>query len=311
MTDYKHLPVMLHEAITGLDIKADGIYVDATMGGAGHAAEILKRLSIKGHLYCFDRDYDVLVAGRDTLGAIADNFTIFPDNFINIKNRLAEANQSNFDGVLYDLGASSFQFDIPDRGFSYHNEARLDMRMDQSQKLSAYEIVNNYALDELKNIFYRYGEEKYAPLIARRIVAERKNEPITLTTTLADIILKSVPSYVRRGTAHPAKKVFQALRIAVNNEFENLNVSLNEAIAMLKPKGRVVVISFHSLEDRIVKEVFKKYTEPDVPRRLPVRDKDIIRNYKLVNKKVIVPSEMEISVNNRARSAKMRIIEKI
>ena len=311
MIEYKHLPVLLNEAITGLNINPQGIYVDSTMGGAGHSFHILKQLKQNGHLYCFDQDHSVLIKARELLMMVGENFTIIPDNFVNIKNQLQVANIKKVDGILYDLGVSSFQFDDPKRGFSYHSPAHLDMRMNQNNDLTAYKIVNEYSYDELKSIFYKYGEEKFAPQIAKRIVIERKNNPIELTTTLSDIILKSVPSYVRRRDAHPAKKVFQALRIAVNNELTNLELSLKEALSLLNKGGRIVVISFHSLEDRIVKEVFRKYSEPALPPGLPVRDQDIVRDFCLVNRKVIVPSEQEIRENNRARSAKMRIIEKL
>ncbi|MCK9537223.1 MAG: 16S rRNA (cytosine(1402)-N(4))-methyltransferase RsmH [Bacilli bacterium] len=311
MMNRQHIPVMLKEAISGLNIKPHGIYIDCTMGGGGHAAEILRRLNKDGHLYCFEHDFDILSYGRNALAQIASNYTIIPENFIHIKSKIDEIGIKEIDGILYDLGVSSFQFDIGERGFSYHIAAALDMRMNRAQSLSAYDIVNKYSYEELRNIFYQYGEEKFAPPIARRIVTEREKQPITMTTDLAEIVLKSVPPYIRRLDSHPAKKVFQALRIAVNDELNNLEVSLNDAISMLRKGGRIVVISFHSLEDRIVKQIYRKYAEPTIPRGLPIKEKDIIRNYRLVNKRVIVPSEMEISVNKRARSAKMRILEKI
>ncbi|HHZ18038.1 MAG TPA: 16S rRNA (cytosine(1402)-N(4))-methyltransferase RsmH [Acholeplasmataceae bacterium] len=311
MSETRHIPVLLKEAITGLNIKPDGIYIDCTMGGAGHAAEILKRLSDKGHLYCFERDLDIIPGSRDRLAGIASNFTIIPENFINLKARMAELGVRQVNGVLYDLGVSSLQFDLAERGFSYHQDAPLDMRMDRQQILSAYDIVNYNSYEQLKDIFARYGEERFAAQIARRIVATREKKPIATTMELVEIVLKSVPPYVRRQDSHPAKKVFQALRIAVNNELENLEVSLNDAITLLGKGGRTVVISFHSLEDRIVKQTYRKYTEPAIPRDLPVRERDIIRKYRLVNKRVIEPTETEISVNRRARSAKMRILEKL
>jgi 16S rRNA (cytosine1402-N4)-methyltransferase len=311
MRDAQHIPVLLKEAITGLNIKPSGIYIDCTMGEAGHASEILKRLTAGGHLYCFEQDLDVIPLGRDRLTKIGANFTIIPENFVNLRTKMKELGVGQVDGVLYDLGVSSFHFDTAERGFSYHADSPLDMRMDRRQKVSAYDIVNNYTYDQLKDIFFRYGEERFSAQIARRIISTREKEPIATTAELADIVLKSVPSYVRRRDSHPAKKVFQALRIAVNNELENLEVSLNDSITLLGKGGRTVVISFHSLEDRIVKQIYRNYTEPAIPKDLPVREKDIIRKYRLVNRRVIVPTEMEISVNRRARSAKMRILEKL
>ncbi|HHU55432.1 MAG TPA: 16S rRNA (cytosine(1402)-N(4))-methyltransferase RsmH [Acholeplasmataceae bacterium] len=308
--EYNHIPVMLNEAIEGLDIKEGGIYVDCTMGGAGHSKEILKRLT-SGHLYCFDQDDYAIERGNEVLKEISSNYTIIKDNFVNIKEQLEKYNVTEVDGILYDLGVSSFHFDIAERGFSYNKEGFLDMRMDQNQYLKAYDIVNFYSYDELKKIFYEYGEEKFSANIARKIVTKRAEKPIETTLELSEIIKEAIPAFARRKGGHPAKKVFQALRIAVNDELNVLKRSLVDALSLLKTKGRVVVISFHSLEDRICKQIFKEKVEVKLPRGLPVKDKDIIRNYHLVNKKVITPSEEELKYNNRAHSAKLRIIEKL
>lgn len=305
-----HIPVLLWETIDNLNIKPNGIYVDCTMGGAGHSSEILKKLET-GHLYCFDQDDYAIKRGEDRLSKISDNYTIIKDNFVNIKKRLNELDVFKVDGILYDLGVSSFQFDITDRGFSYNNDAQLDMRMDQDKSLTAKDVVNNYSFEELRNIFFRYGEEKFSVQIARMIEKERKLKQINTTFELVDVIKKALPSAVLRKKGHPAKQVFQALRIEVNNELNVFEESLKDALEMLNPKGRIAVITFHSLEDRICKQMFKEKVEVNIPRGLPVKDADIIREYRLVNNKVIVAKEEELEVNNRAHSAKLRVIEKL
>ncbi|MDD2493414.1 MAG: 16S rRNA (cytosine(1402)-N(4))-methyltransferase RsmH, partial [Bacilli bacterium] len=218
---------------------------------------------------------------------------------------------SKVDGILYDLGVSSFQFDIGERGFSYNFDAELDMRMNQEQGLRAYDIVNGYSMSSLKKIFYEYGEERFAPGIAKRIVIEREKKPIATTFELVEVIKKAIPAAARRSGGHPAKKVFQALRIAVNNELEVFEKSLQDALTMLNPYGRIVVISFHSLEDKICKTSFKDKVDVKIPRGLPIKEKDIIREFRLVNHKVIIASDEELAKNNRAHSAKLRIIEKL
>jgi len=305
-----HIPVLLWETIDNLNIKPNGIYVDCTMGGAGHSSEILKKLET-GHLYCFDQDDYAIKRGEDRLSKISDNYTIIKDNFVNIKKRLNELDVFKVDGILYDLGVSSFQFDITDRGFSYNNDAQLDMRMDQDKSLTAKDVVNNYSFEELRNIFFRYGEEKFSVQIARMIEKERKLKKINTTFELVDVIKKALPSAVLRKKGHPAKQVFQALRIEVNNELNVFEESLKDALEMLNPEGRIAVITFHSLEDRICKQMFKEKVEVNIPRGLPVKDADIIREYRLVNNKVIVAKEEELEVNNRAHSAKLRVIEKL
>ena len=311
MDNFKHIPVLLNESIEGLNINPDGIYVDCTMGGAGHSSEILKRLTGKGRLYCFDQDDYAIQKGNKRLSEIGENYTIIKSNFVNIKSELQKLNIEKVDGVLYDLGVSSFQFDIKERGFSYNMEGDLDMRMNTDQYLKAYDIVNFYSFDELKDIFYKYGEEKFSPLIAKKIVKERENKEIKTTTELAEIILSAVPSHVRRSGKHPAKKIFQALRIAVNDELNVFERSLNDALEMLNVGGRIAVITFHSLEDRICKTVFKNKVEVNIPAGIPILEKDIKRTFKLINNKVIVAGDDELKDNNRSHSAKLRIIERI
>ncbi|NLD25828.1 MAG: 16S rRNA (cytosine(1402)-N(4))-methyltransferase RsmH [Acholeplasmataceae bacterium] len=310
MEGLKHIPVLLEEALAGLNIKSNGVYVDCTMGGAGHASKILKRLNQEGYLYCFEQDEASVIRGRKVLEQISNNFTIIQDNFVNIKARLEEHGVHGVDGILYDLGVSSFQFDEQERGFSYNYDARLDMRMNREQEISAYEIVNNTDYEELKSILYKYGEERFAPNIARKICIYREKKPITTTFELVEIIKEAIPAFARRSGGHPAKKVFQALRIAVNDELQVFETSLKEALKLLKPGGRIAVITFHSLEDRICKQVFKSKVETVIPRGLPIKASEIKNEFRLLNNKVIIPTEEEIKSNHRAHSAKLRIIER-
>lgn len=305
-----HYSVLLEESISNLNIKEDGIYVDATLGFAGHSSEILKRIQ-KGYLFAFDQDIDACQASNLKLSKVGNNFKIINDNFVNIKKRLEENNIHYVDGILYDLGVSSPQLDIASRGFSYHNEARLDMRMNQNSSLSAYEVVNNYSEKELTDIFYKYGEEKYAKKIASNIVKYRENKEIVTTLELVDIIKSSIPFKAMRES-HPARKVFQAIRIEVNDELNVLKTSLEDAIKLLNINGRICVITFHSLEDRIVKEIFNKYTKVNQElNNLPFIPEEYLPNYKLINTKVITPSNKELTENNRSRSAKLRVIERV
>jgi len=301
---------MLEEVIAGLNIRSDCIYVDCTLGGAGHAAEILKRLTT-GFLYCFDQDEYAIARADAVLKNISDRYLIFHDNFVNLKSRLRAENVSKVDGILYDLGVSSFQLDIGERGFSYNQDAKLDMRMDASQSLSAYDVVNSWSYEDLKKIFYQYGEERFAPRVAKKIVLEREKKPITTTLELAEIIKEAIPAFARRKGGHPARKVFQALRIAVNRELEVFEESLTDALSFLNEGGRIAVLTFHSLEDRICKRIFKSKTEIETPRGLPVRAEEMQTEFRLVNKKPLTPSAEEIGKNHRAKSAKLRIIEKI
>lgn len=304
-----HTPVLLKEAIEALNIKENGIYVDCTLGGAGHSSEILRRLK-NGKLYGFDQDDFAISKATKVLGAINDNWEIIHDNFANIKKDLNDRGVSKVDGILYDLGVSSFQFDDKDRGFSYNKDSRLDMRMDTDQSLTAFDIVNYYSLEELKKIFYTYGEEKFSSSIAKKIIKFREEKKINTTLELAEIVKSAVPAYARREK-NPSRKIFQALRIAVNDELNILEQSLNDAMSLLNKGGRIVVIDFQSLEDRICKQTFKNSIEENIPRGVPIRDCDIVRNYKLITRKPIIPCEEEIKRNNRSRSAKMRVLEKI
>lgn len=310
MDNYKHYSVLLNESIEMLNIKSDGIYVDCTLGGGGHSLEIVKKLKA-GHLYAFDQDTYAISKAQSRLQGYEDKYTIINTNFSNIRSSLQDLGIEHVDGIIYDLGVSSFQFDIPERGFSYRFDGPLDMRMDQNANLSAYDVINDYSENDLKRILYEYGEEKFAPSIARTIVKARSIKPIETTFELVEVIKKALPASVLRKSGHPAKQTFQALRIEVNGELDVLKNSLEDAIKLLNIGGRVVVITFQSLEDRIVKQMFKKYTTLDVPKGLPFIPDYMKVEYKLVNNKVILPSEKELDENNRSHSAKMRGIEKI
>ena len=305
-----HISVLLEEAIQGLNLKEDGIYVDCTLGYAGHSSEILKRIR-RGCLFAFDQDSDAIKYSTEKLSKIGDNFTIIYSNFVNLKEELTKRNVKKVDGILFDLGVSSVQLDEAERGFSYHNDARLDMRMDQNQKLSAEDVVNNYSEEKLSEIFFKYGEEKFSRSIAKNIVKYRENKRIETTLELVEIIKSAMPMKAKRDK-HPARKVFQAIRIEVNHELEILDKAINDALEMLDIGGRVAVITFHSLEDKIIKNIFKEKTKvDDMVKGMPNIPEEYLSNYKLVNNKAIVPSNAELENNNRSRSAKLRIIERI
>lgn len=306
----KHYSVMLHEAVDGLNIKPDGIYVDGTCGYAGHSSEVLKKLS-SGHLYAFDQDEDAIKDATIRLQQISSNFTIIHSNFVNMKEKLNELGVEKVDGILFDLGLSSPQIDNAERGFTFMNEAPLDMRMDQSNELTAEYIVNNYSNDELTNIFYLYGEEKFSRNIAKKIVSEREKKKIKTTTELVKIIESAVGAkYFNKS--HPERQIFQAIRIEVNSELTVLKNVLPDAIDLLNKNGRMSVITFHSLEDRIVKQLFKKESEvDDLVKGLPVIPEEYKPKIKLINKKPILPSDKEMQENSRSRSAKLRIIERV
>ncbi len=306
---YQHISVLLNEAISYLNIKPDGIYVDCTLGGGGHSFEILKRLET-GHLYCFDQDDYAIAKASEKLDSLHKNYTIIKANFKDIKSKLENLGVTKIDGVLYDLGVSSFQFDIPDRGFSYNYDAPLDMRMNQQQELTAEFIVNEYSFHDIMNLLYRYAEEPNAKYIARKIEEVRATKRIKTTFELVDIIKSALPQKVLSKKGHPAKKTFQALRIAVNDELRVFEDSLNDALDLLNPGGRAVVITFHSLEDRIAKTIMKERTSIEVPKHIPVMP-NIKPEYLLLHKKVILPSEEELANNNRAHSAKLRAIQKL
>ena len=306
---FKHYSVLLEEAVEGLNIKEDGIYVDCTLGGAGHSLEILKKLTT-GKLYAFDQDNVALENAKIKLSEYADKVVFIKSNFENLKEKLAEQNVYEVDGVLYDLGVSSPQLDTPERGFSYNYDTRLDMRMDTDASISAYEIVNEYSYHDLVRIFYRYGEEKFSKQIARNIEKKRELAPIETTFQLVDIIKESIPAAKRRTGGHPAKRVFQAIRIAVNNELSVFENSLEQAIDIVKVGGRISVITFHSLEDRICKQIFNSYAKnKDIPKNLPVLPEESLSKLKLITRKPICPSDKELEENNRSRSAKLRVAE--
>lgn len=305
---YIHKTVLLDEAVEQLHIKENGIYVDATTGGGGHSSLILSKLK-SGHLYCFDQDEYAFTRAKEKLDLVGNNYTFVHSNFVNIKNELNKLGVDHIDGIIYDLGVSSFQLDIQERGFSYRLDAPLDMRMNQAQELSAYTIVNEYPYEEIVRILYRYGEEPFAKQIARSIENNRKNKPIETTLELVEVIRQALPQKVLRQKGHPAKQTFQALRIAVNDELRVFEDSIKDALDMLNKDGYAVVITFHSLEDRLCKTIFKEKSTLDIPEGLPI----IITEeapFELITKKPMLPSEQEISENNRAHSAKMRVIRK-
>ncbi len=305
---YIHKTVLLDEAVDMLNVKPDGIYVDATTGGGGHSSLILSKLTT-GHLYCFDQDEYAFTRTKERLDAIGSNYTFVHSNFVNLKSELNKLGVDHIDGIIYDLGVSSFQFDIQERGFSYRLDAPLDMRMNQQQELSAYTIVNEYPYEELVKILFRYGEDPFSKQIARSIERNREIKRIETTFELVEVIKQALPSKILRQKGHPAKQTFQALRIAVNDELRVFETSINDALDMMNKGGRATVITFHSLEDRICKNVFKDRSTIDIPKGVPM----IINQeapFTLVTRKPILPSEQELEENNRAHSAKMRVIEK-
>lgn len=308
----KHTSVLLQECIDSLVIKPNGIYVDGTLGRAGHSCEILKRIP-EGQLYCFDKDLQAIQESKDRLDAVGSNYTIIHSGFKNLKNELQNYGVHEIDGLLLDLGVSSPQFDEASRGFSYRYDAPLDMRMDQSQPLSAYEIVNTYEFNDLMRIFYRYGEDNFAKQVARKIEQAREIKPIETTFELVDIIKSAYPAKVLNSKGHPAKKIFQAIRIEVNDELSELETVLEDALELLKVGGRVAVISFHSLEDRIVKETFvRASSKPKIDKRIPLLPGQIEEApYRLITRKPILAGEEELKENNRSHSAKLRVIERV
>ncbi len=299
-----HKSVLYDEVLEGLNIKPSGKYIDATLGYGGHSSGVLGLLNEKGFLFALDQDEEAIKYSSERLGKISKNFKIIKSNFKDMKNVISE----KVDGIMFDLGVSSPQLDNPQRGFSYHYDALLDMRMDRDNELTAYEVVNSYPIEKLIEIFFIYGEEKYAKSIAKAIIDKR---PIKTTLELAEVIKNSVPqSY--RNESHPARKVFQAIRIEVNNELKILENSILSAFDLLNSKGRMCIITFHSLEDRIVKRVFNNLCKDDVlAKDLPFVPEDMKPKANLINRKPIIPNEKELKENNRSRSAKLRIIEKI
>lgn len=305
-----HYSVLLNEVIESLQIKEDGVYVDCTLGYAGHSSEILKRIK-KGRLFAIDQDSDAIKAADQRLKKIGNNYTIIKSNFVDMKKKLLELGINEVDGILFDLGVSSPQLDQADRGFSFHNDAKLDMRMDQTQPFSAWNVINEYSEQEIANILFKYGEEKYAKSIAKNIIKARENKSIDTTFELVEIIKSSVPMKYMRDK-HPARKTFQAIRIEVNHELDILESSIKDSLSMLKKDGILTVITFHSLEDRIVKNIFKEVTNIDPKvKGLPNIPVEYLPDYELVTTKAIEPTKEELEENNRSRSAKLRVIKKI
>jgi len=312
--EFQHETVLLEEAVDGLNIKPDGVYVDCTLGGAGHSLRILEELNEEGHLYAFDQDEVAINEAKTILKETNPQakVTLIQDNFRNLTDALQKVGIDAVDGVLYDLGVSSPQLDMGERGFSYNADARLDMRMNQNQQLTAYDIVNDWDYNDIVRILFQYGEEKFSKQIARKIEKQREEQPIETTFELVDIIKDSIPAPARRTGGHPAKRTFQAIRIAVNDELNAVDESLRQAIELLTIEGRISVITFHSLEDRLAKHLFNEYaTVEEPPKNLPIMPDQLKKApLKIINRKVIVPTEEEIDRNKRARSAKLRIVEK-
>ncbi|MBJ8325139.1 16S rRNA (cytosine(1402)-N(4))-methyltransferase RsmH [Streptococcus pacificus] len=311
--DFNHTTVLLEETVDMLHIKPDGIYVDATLGGAGHSKYLLKKLSLKGHLYCFDQDQTAIDNAQKELQPFIQNgqVTFIKDNFRNLKQALAAYHVTEIDGILYDLGVSSPQLDQRERGFSYKKDAPLDMRMNQEAKLTAYHVINHYDYHDLVRLFFKYGEDKFSKQVARNIEKMRQIQPIKTTTELVDIIKASKPAKELKKKGHPAKQLFQAIRIEVNDELGAADESLQQAMEMLAVDGYISVITFHSLEDRLVKQLFKEASTVDVPKGLPFIPEEMKPQFELVNKKPILPQSIELENNNRAHSAKLRVARRI
>ncbi|MCD8878372.1 16S rRNA (cytosine(1402)-N(4))-methyltransferase RsmH [Staphylococcus kloosii] len=307
---FHHISVMLKETIDYLNIKEDGVYVDCTLGGAGHALYLLNQLNDEGRLIAIDQDTTAIENAKIVLKDHLHKVTFVHSNFRELPQILNDLDIEKVDGIYYDLGVSSPQLDVPERGFSYHHDAKLDMRMDQTQELTAYEVVNEWSFEDLVRIFHRYGEEKFAKQIARRIEQNRNQKEIETTLELVDSIKEGIPAKARRKGGHPAKRVFQSIRIAVNDELAAFEDSLEQAIELVKVGGRISVITFHSLEDRLCKQMFQEYEKgPEVPRGLPVIPEAYTPKLKRVNRKPIIASDEDTENNNRARSAKLRVAE--
>ena len=309
--EFQHKSILLNECMEGLSIKEDGIYVDGTLGGGGHSFHILERLCERGRLIGIDQDEDAIKAATKRLEAFANKVTIVRDNYEHFQTILSSLSIPKVDGILLDLGVSSYQFDEADRGFSYRFDAPLDMRMDRRQDFTAKDLINNYSEQELYRIIRDYGEDKFARNIAKHIVKEREKKPIETTFELSEIISHAIPMKMRVQGGHPAKKTFQAVRIALNRELEVLEESIEGMIKALKPEGRLCIISFHSLEDRIVKKAFRTAEDPCIcPKDFPICTCGRKSLGRVISKKAIIPSDLEMEENPRARSAKLRIFER-
>jgi len=311
--EFHHVTVMLHETIDMLDVKPDGVYVDATLGGAGHSEYLLSKLSEKGHLYAFDQDQNAIDNAQKRLAPYIEKgmVTFIKDNFRHLKDRLHDLGVTEIDGICYDLGVSSPQLDQRERGFSYKKDAPLDMRMNQEASLTAYEVVNQYDYHDLVRIFFKYGEDKFSKQIARKIEKAREQKPIETTTELAELIKSVKPAKELKKKGHPAKQIFQAIRIEVNDELGAADESIQQAIDLLAIGGRISVITFHSLEDRLTKQLFKEASTVEVPKGLPFIPDDLKPKMELVSRKPILPSKEEFEANNRSHSAKLRVARKI
>ena len=308
---FNHTSVLLKETVDGLNVRPDGTYVDATLGGGGHAFEVCSRLSDKGRFIGIDQDADAIEAASKRLEGFGEKVTIIRSNYRDMKPRLHELGIDKVDGIVIDLGVSSYQLDTADRGFSYRVDAPLDMRMDQRQKMTARDIVNGYSESELYRVIRDYGEDKFAKNIAKHIAAEREKAPIETTEQLNEIIRHAIPMKIRKTSGHPSKRTFQAIKIELNHELDVLRDSLDEMIDMLSPGGRICIITFHSLEDRIVKSAFRKNEDPcTCPSHFPVCVCGKVSKGKVVTRKPVLPTEEEMESNSRSKSAKLRIFER-
>ena len=308
---FEHVSVLLHETVDGLNVRPDGIYVDATLGGGGHAYEVCSRLNDKGRFIGIDQDADAIKAAGERLAGFGEKVTIIRSNYRDMKPQLQSIGVDKVDGIVIDLGVSSYQLDTAERGFSYRVDAPLDMRMDQRQKMTAKDIVNDYSEAELYRVIRDYGEDRFAKNIAKHIVAERGKGPIETTEQLNEIIRHAIPMKIRKAAGHPSKRTFQAIRIELNHELDVLKDSLDDMIDMLNPGGRICIITFHSLEDRIVKSSFRKNENPCIcPSHFPVCVCGRTSKGKVVTRKPILPSEEEMESNSRSKSAKLRIFER-
>lgn len=308
---FHHKSVLLTETVSSLLIKPDGIYVDGTLGGGGHAYEVCKSLSDKGKFIGIDQDADAIVAASERLAAFKDKLSIVRDNYVNIQQVLSDLHIDKVDGIYLDLGVSSYQLDTPERGFSYRENAKLDMRMDNRKELTARDIVNEYSESELYRIIRDYGEDRFAKNIAKHIVRYRENKSIETTDELTEIIKAAIPAKIRMTGGHPSKRTFQAIRIELNEELEVLKNSIETMVDLLNPGGRLSIITFHSLEDRIVKNIFRDMESPCIcPKNFPVCVCGRKPKGKVITRKAILPSEEELAENTRAKSAKLRVFEK-
>ncbi|PKR78531.1 16S rRNA (cytosine(1402)-N(4))-methyltransferase [Halalkalibacillus sediminis] len=309
---FEHYSVLNKEVINGLNINPNGTYVDCTLGGAGHASKILEQLDSMGKLIAFDQDLKALNYAKQILEDYADQVTFVHENFVELKDSLDGLGVEQVDGILFDLGVSSPQLDEAERGFSFHQDAPLDMRMNQNDSIRAYDVVNDWPYEKLVRIFFQYGEEKFSKQIARGIEKQREQQPIETTLELVDVIKDAIPAFARRKGGHPAKRIFQAIRIAVNDELNVFEDALHQAAEKVSVGGRIAVITFHSLEDRICKQAMKKWSSnPPLPKDIPIIPEQSQPPFKMVTRKPIIAGDSELDENRRSRSAKLRIVEKV